>query len=90
VTPRPRYIRRYKHPSYPLPLDPEVEVDPDNFAHGVWTALAITLAEPLRKALADHVEACGCGKPGGGGIAWCATGSALWDLLPAGDQVLFG
>lgn len=42
-----------------------VSLDPENFAHGVWTALATTLAEPLRKAFNDHCDEHGCGCPGG-------------------------
>lgn len=46
-------------------VDPEVTMEPGNFAHGVWAALAATLAAPLHKALNEHLDAHGCACPGG-------------------------
>lgn len=56
------------------------------FAHGVWTALAVTLAEPLRKALDEHYRV--CSRCPVHGIAHCDEGYLLWMLLPEGDRVV--
>lgn len=55
-----------------------------SWATGAWAALAATLAEPLRKAFRDHVDAHGCY------LDTCAKSLRLWDLLPEGDRVLLG
>ena len=65
---------------------PEVSVDTADWAHGVWTAVAVTLAEPLRQALGEHYE--GCVFCQDRGIAHCPTGALLWRLLPDGDRVV--
>jgi hypothetical protein len=57
-----------------------VELDPDNWAHGIWRALAVTLAEPLRKAFHEHVETHGCGCLG----AYPSTAHLCTD--PSGHQ----
>lgn len=83
---------------------PYVTVDPDCWARGPWQALAVTLAEPLRKAYEAHVEWHGCGcsprhcptperhEANGGhalpGVAYCEPAQELWRLLPEGDQVI--
>lgn len=68
-------------------IDPYVEVDPDNFAHGVWTALAVTLAQPLRDALDKHLDDHCCVELYGG-FAYCEEASRLFALLPDGDQIV--
>jgi hypothetical protein len=64
---------------------PLAEYDPHHWAHGIFTALAITLAEPLRKALTEHADRClpcaDMARP------YCPEGRRLYDLLPAGDRI---
>lgn len=84
------YEWMYINGTYRLTIDgyrlvhPEVTVEAGNFAHGVWTALAVTLAEPLRKALQDHLDGCpACGERG-----FCPEAVRLFRLLPLGDQIV--
>lgn len=64
--------------------------------HGVWTALAITLAQPLRDALDRHFDEhlCGTGDHRSphyiGGFGNCPTAMQLFELLPDGDRILLG
>lgn len=49
-------------------------------------ALAVTLAEPLRRALAAHYDTCVvCPRRG---IIHCPEGVRLFRLLPDGDRVV--
>jgi hypothetical protein len=64
------------------PNPPRVEIDPDCWAHGVWTAVAVTLAEPLRMIWAEHREIC----PDCDQLRYCGLGAVLVNLLPAGDM----
>ena len=69
---------------YSPPKLATVEIDAENWAHGVWTALAVTLAEPLRRAHTAHVAA-HCA-----GDWWrCPEARGLFALLPDGDQIMF-
>lgn len=67
-----------------------------DWAHGVWEALAVTLAEPLRKALDGHLDwhQCGTGDTRSpfyiGGFFNCPTARHLFELLPDGDRGLIG
>lgn len=76
------------------PSRPAVTVDPGNFAHGVWTAVAMTLAEPLRKAFADHLDEHGCSATSGptaiGGFGKCPEAMRLFELQPEGDKLIVG
>lgn len=66
------------------------------WAHGAWEAVAVTLAEPLRKAFQGHLNThlCGTGDHRSphyvGGFIHCPTAAELWELLPEGDRVVFG
>lgn len=57
--------------------------------HGVWRALAATLAQPLRDAFVAHLDGHGCGDPGSpiGGFGYCPDAMALYELLPDGDRI---
>lgn len=57
-----------------------------DWAHGVWEALAITLAEPLRKAFDRHLAEHGCATEAMP-LDRCPEGWALWELLPEGDCI---
>lgn len=71
---------------------PHVMIKDGDFAYGVWHALAVTLAAPLRKALEDHLDEHGCGAGSGptyiGGFIHCPEAKRLFELLPDGDRVL--
>lgn len=67
------------------PNHPYVRVGPGNFAYGVWTAVAMTLAEPLRKAFRGQH---GCSARGGFGK--CSEAMKLYELQPEGDKVILG
>lgn len=68
------------------PAPPYVWVDPDCWARGPWQALAATLAEPLRKAFAAHLDEHGCAERTG--FAYCDEAMRLFRLLPAGDRTV--
>ena len=56
------------------------KANPD-FAHGVFEAVVITLAQPLEKANDEHWRTCphcSANKP----LDQCPEGWALWELLP--------
>lgn len=89
MTAEARRIYRAVDPMSGERINPVVEVDPENFAHGVWTALAVTLAAPLRKAFDAHLDTHGCGRPGSGGFAYCDEAMSLFRLLPAGDRIIW-
>jgi hypothetical protein len=58
------------------------------FAAGVFEALAITLARPLRRAYDEHcAEHC---RPLGIPPLDCPEGRRLYGLLPAGEFILLG
>lgn len=48
-----------------------------------YTVVAVTLAEPLRKALRAHLDGHQCS-----GVLSCQEANALWELLPDGDRIL--
>lgn len=56
-----------------------VETDPDPIATTVMTAVAATLAAPLRKAFYEHMDS-HRGEP------WCDECQRLSELLPYGDR----
>lgn len=78
-------VRPARSSPYDRNPKPYVTVVPHDFAHGVWTALGVTLAEPLRRAFWNHVNEHGCP----GGIVHCDEAMALWDLLPDGDRIVY-
>ena len=59
---------------------PSLCLEPGNFAHGVFEALAATLAAPLRKAWKEHIAECWPRK------GPCETCDYLGGLLPVGDR----
>lgn len=64
-----------------------------DWASGAWQALAITLAQPLRKAFDGHCAAHRCGDPSNPearGIMHCPEAWTLWGLLPDGDRIMVG
>jgi hypothetical protein len=67
-----------------------------DWASGVWEALAVTLAEPLRRSFDEHLteHRCGTGDPRSpfyiGGFGNCTTAMDLFRLLPDADRVLLG
>jgi hypothetical protein len=63
---------------------PRVTHRPGDFAHGVWTAVAATLAAPLRRAFDEHLDEHGCAQRGGFG--YCEEAMHLYRLQPQGDQ----
>lgn len=69
------------------------KADPD-FAHGVFEAVAATLAEPLRRAFGNHLAAHGCGTGDIrdpryiGGFGECPGAMALFELLPPWDKAV--
>jgi hypothetical protein len=59
-----------------------------DFAHGVWEALAATLAAPLWESFLEHVDMCpGCARLG---IWHCPAGRTLAGLLPDGYLIAIG
>lgn len=64
------------------------------FDHGVWEAVAMLLAQPLRDALDRHLNEHGCGTGDTtdpryvGGFFHCPEAKRLWDLMPAGDRIV--
>lgn len=70
---------------------PSAIVKDGDFAYGVWHALAVTLAAPLRKAFVDHLDEHGCGAGSGptyiGGFFHCPEAKRLYELLPRGDRM---
>lgn len=66
----------------------EVPAPRRDWAHGVWEALAITLAEPLRRAFDQHLAEHGCGTEGMP-LDQCPEAVELWHLLPDGDTIAF-
>ena len=62
----------------------------------VFSVVAMTLAEPLRKALDAHLDEHGCGTGDSadpryvGGFWYCPEAKRLWDMLPAGDRIVVG
>jgi hypothetical protein len=99
-----RELRVYgKHP-FDGPGWTRVDMPPDacincwrtgtDFAHGVYEALAMTLAQPLRKALDQHLDEHGCGTGDTdspqyiGGFFHCPEAKRLFELLPDDDRIL--
>jgi hypothetical protein len=68
--------------------------DPQTLAHVGYSIVAMTLAEPLRKALDVHLDEHGCGTGDVadpryvGGFWYCPEAKSLWDLLPDGDRIV--
>jgi hypothetical protein len=66
------------------------------WATGAFSALAMTLAAPIRKAFNDHMDThlCGTGDSSSrhyiGGFSNCPTARELFELLPEGEKVLRG
>jgi hypothetical protein len=77
----------YRSSPYVRDPKPMAAVVRGEFAYGVWTALAVTLAEPLRKALSIHLDEHGCAERGG--FAYCREAMDLFRLLPEGDMVVY-
>lgn len=69
---------------------PMAEYDPNNWAHGIFTALAVTLAQPLHKAFADHRADCPLCSDKKIPLDRCPEGYRLYELLPAGDRITIG
>ena len=73
-----------------------IEDAPQTLAHVGYEIAAMTLAEPLRKALDTHLDEHGCGTGDTtdpryvGGFWYCPEAKRLWDLLPEGDRIVFG
>jgi hypothetical protein len=69
---------------------------PATLAHVGFEVVAMTLAEPLRRALDLHLDehGCGTGDPQDpryvGGFIHCPEAAQLWDMLPAGDRIVIG
>jgi len=59
-----------------------------------YEIVARLLAEPLRKALDEHLDEhnCGTGDTSSpdyvGGFIHCPEAKRLWDMLPAGDRIV--
>lgn len=62
-----------------------VEDDPQTLAQVGYSIVAMTLAEPLRKAVRAHLDEHGCS-----GVLSCPEANRLFRLLPAADQILIG
>jgi hypothetical protein len=73
-----------------------IDADPDTLACVGFTVVAVTLAEPLRRALDAHLDEHGCGTGDiaddryVGGFFHCSEAKRLWDMLPAGDRICIG
>jgi len=71
-----------------------IDVAPDTLAAAGYTVVAVTLAEPLRRALDRHLDEHGCGTGDHtdpryvGGFLNCPAAKELWDLLPDGDRIV--
>lgn len=57
---QPDYRELPPHSTWWGSAPPAVWVKPGDFAYGVWQALAVTLAEPLRRTFSLHLEWHGC------------------------------
>ena len=62
--------------------------EPATIAHTVMEVVAMTLAEPLRKALDDHLEEHREAHERMGGFIHCPEAKRLWGLLPDGDRIV--
>jgi hypothetical protein len=62
------------------------EDEPRTLASVGYGIVAMTLAEPLRKAFREHLGEHGCEEPYG--FAYCPDAVRLWDMLPAGDRIV--
>lgn len=68
---------------------------PDTMASVCFTIVAVTLAEPLRRALDAHLDEHGCGTGDVhdpaycSGFIHCPGAKLLWDLLPDGDKIMW-
>jgi hypothetical protein len=71
-----------------------IDVAPDTLAAVAFTVVAVTLAEPLRRAFDKHLDehGCGTGDPADpryvSGFIHCPAARELWDLLPDGDRIM--
>jgi hypothetical protein len=71
-----------------VPDCPACDREDVDFAHGVWEALAATLAVPLWTAFVEHVDTCpDCARHG---IWHCTVGRRLAELLPDGYLIAIG
>lgn len=62
--------------------------EPSTIAHVGFEVAAITMAEPLRRAFREHLDAHGCAERLG--FAYCPEAVRLFELLPAGDTITIG
>lgn len=71
-----------------MPDCPRCSREDVDFAHGVWEALANTLAAPLWQTFVAHVDACpDCARHG----TWhCPAARRLGELLPEGYLIAIG
>ena len=83
-----------RHDNFGQPYTEVVAVTGYSLASVCYTVTAVTLAEPLRKALDAHLDDHGCGTGDvhdpryTGGFLHCPEASRLFALLPDGDRVL--
>jgi hypothetical protein len=59
---------------------------PSNVAHVGFEVAAITMAEPLRRAFDQHLDAHGCAERLG--FAYCDEAMRLFRLLPIGERAI--
>ena len=73
-----------------------LDIDPDTLAQVAFSIVAMTLAEPLRRAFHAHLDEHGCGTGDTaspryvGGFIHCSRARELWDMLPGGDRIVIG
>jgi len=79
-----RLVQRHDH--FGCPYTEVVGDDPVSLAEAGFTVIAVTLAEPLRRAFRAHLAACGCAERYGFGH--CPEAMRLFRLQPDGDQII--
>ena len=64
------------------------DTEPDSLASVGYSIVAATLAEPLRRAFIEHLDACDCERRGGFG--YCPAAMQLFRMLPESEQIILG